>query len=80
MYQLAGQRKMLLNALQHGPMTTGEIRNELGIGMPATRIFELRDMGYKIRKEMVEVVNRIGQTVKVARYTLVESDEMKQAA
>jgi hypothetical protein len=36
----------------------------------AARILDLKDSGYEIRREMVEVNNRFGATVKVARYFL----------
>ena len=66
---IKNQRQLLLAELRKGPMTTGEIRRRLGIGMPATRVFELRDDGHEIVTEMVGVRTRRG-TSRVARYTL----------
>ena len=36
------------------------------------RIKDLRTMGYCIKSERVEVINKYGQKCRVARYTLVE--------
>ena len=64
------QCEELLDALRQRPLTTGEIRNQLGIGMPATRVFELRELGHNIKTETVEVRTRRGKAARVARYTL----------
>ncbi|SFD67294.1 Helix-turn-helix domain-containing protein [Thiohalospira halophila DSM 15071] len=69
----------LLHALQEGPLTTGEIRAELGIGMPATRVFELRERGHTVITETVEVRTRRGAS-RVARYRLIEEAPAEQAA
>lgn len=63
------QRDRLLKALQKRSMTTNEIRITLGIGMPATRVFELKEEGYDIATEMVPVINRFGEEVRVAKYS-----------
>lgn len=44
---IAEQRKVLLSALQHGPLTTRQAE-ALGIRQPRDRIFELRKDGYQI--------------------------------
>lgn len=62
------QRDRLLEALKRGDMTTGEIREQLGIGMPATRVFELRAQGEDITTHRVEVRNRFGELARVAQY------------
>lgn len=62
----------LLNALRKGPLTTGQIRERLGIGMPATRIFELKQQSHTITTLRVEVRNRFGGISRVAKYMLVE--------
>lgn len=43
------QRLTLLAALIEGPVSTTKAREELGIGSPAARIFELRKQGYPIK-------------------------------
>lgn len=73
------QCEVLLKALKRGPMTTKQIRDSLGIGMPATRIFELRAEGHVIEKEMVRVRTRDG-CASVAKYTLVEEHQGRAAA
>lgn len=60
----------VLSALRRRPLTTNEIR-ALGIGVPQTRIFELREAGYPIRTDLVQVRTRRG-TSRVARYTLLQ--------
>ena len=72
----------LLAALRKGSMTTNQIRNQLGIGMPAPRVFELKEMGHNIVTRMVTVKCRFGRTTKVAEYTLMQGAavEMKRAA
>lgn len=65
---LSTQRDRLLAALKRRPMTTAEIREQLGIGMPATRVYELRHEGEDIETEKVEVRNRFGELSRVARY------------
>lgn len=55
------QTEKLLEALRRGAMTTKQIRDQLGIGMPATRIFELREAGYQILSKPATVKNRQGR-------------------
>lgn len=74
------QTEKLLEALRKGPLTTKQIRDRLGIGMPATRIFELRQAGYTIASKRVEVKNRGGQTCQVAQYRLIDEQEKQAAA
>jgi hypothetical protein len=66
------QCEELLQALRLHPMTTGEIRSVLGIGMPATRVFELRELGHPIVTENIQVPTRHGKPARVARYSLVK--------
>jgi len=63
------QREALLAALKKRRMTTEQIRSQLHIGMPATRIFELKQDGHKIKSELIKINTHYGET-KVARYTL----------
>ncbi len=66
------QRDALLAALKKQRMTTEQIRNQLHIGMPATRIFELKQAGHKIKSELITVNTHFGET-RVARYTLQQA-------
>lgn len=51
-------------------ITQIEALNELGILRLASRISELREDGYQIKREMVTVKNRFGESCVVARYRL----------
>ena len=57
------QCKVLLAALEQGPMTTREISRALGIDRVSARVHELRGLGYQIRTERVEVPTRYGRTI-----------------
>lgn len=61
----------LLKALYKSPMTTNDIRIELGIGASAQRVKELRDAGCGIETKMVHRKSKVdGHTAIVAEYTL----------
>lgn len=69
------QQSRMLHALRKAPVRTGYARNVLGIGDPATRVFELKQQGWKIDTEMVEVraPRNVGGTAWVAEYTLPDT-------
>lgn len=73
------QCQQLLEALQQGPLTTKQIRDRLGIGMPATRVYELRHAGHPIARETVTVRNRHGKPCRVARYRLADAEPTTRA-
>ncbi len=52
------------------PMTSWA---ELGIYRLASRICDIKKMGYKIEKGKKDVINRFGETVTVSKYRIVES-------
>lgn len=58
-YLRSGRRLTRINSWQ-----------ELGVIEAPARISELRAQGYPIRTEMVEVMNRYGERVRVARWHL----------
>jgi len=66
------QCNLLLERLKRGPITPLEALNESGIMRLGGRIYDLRQAGHDIRKEMVEVHTRNGGKAHVARYTLLE--------
>lgn len=66
------QRQRALVRLRHGPATTLQLRREEDILMPATRIFELRAMGYMIDKVWIDQPTECGRIHRVAQYVLVE--------
>lgn len=65
------QCERVLAHLQSGKrLTQFEAMTELGIMRLASRITDLRQQGHDIKKEMIDVSNRWGETCKVAAYTL----------
>lgn len=66
----AAQRKRLIDALQVGPITTIEARKNLDIMMPASRIKELREIGYTIDTLWTQQETEAGQIHRVALYVL----------
>ena len=69
----ANQKNRILEHMrQHNGITPMEAFGELGITKLATRIGELIEDGYKIRKVWVDDVNRYGEHVRYMRYFLVE--------
>ena len=63
-----------LNAV--GPIRPMTAWNDLGIYRLASRINDLRKAGHKINTKKVEVVNRWGESVYIAEYSL----ELENAA
>jgi len=64
------QCKKVLAALRQGPITTMDMIRDHGITRTAARIGDLREAGYNITSELVDVRDRAGNTHRVARYTL----------
>ena len=70
---MANQKNRILEYMrQHNGITPMEAFGELSITKLATRIGELIEDGYKIRKVWVDDVNRYGEHVRYMRYFLVE--------
>ena len=55
---------------KHGSITTMEAFNDLGITRLASRIHDLRDDGYQIKRETIRGKNRYGEPVHYMRYSL----------
>jgi hypothetical protein len=53
----------------HGSITTMDAFG-IGITRLASRVHDLRSFGIPVEKEMVSVLNRRGETCRVARYTI----------
>tara|TARA_R110001592_G_scaffold148690_7_gene373879 strand:+ start:110 stop:352 length:243 start_codon:yes stop_codon:yes gene_type:complete len=45
---------------------------EYGITRLATRVFELKELGYNIPTERITVKTRLGNTTSIAKYSLIE--------
>lgn len=67
------QCSQLLKRIKRGPITPLEALTELGIMRLQARIFDLKQRGHHIEREMVEVRARNGNKTRVAQYTLVEA-------
>lgn len=67
------QRDRVLDYLNRvGFITTWDAYKELGISQLGTRIFELKDKGYRFKKERVYTKNRFGDSTHYDKYYLVE--------
>ena len=67
------QKYQVLKYIQeNGSITSMEAFEKLGITRLSGRIFDLRSMGYKIVKDMVEGTTRTGNPCRYAKYFLVE--------
>ena len=65
------QKEKILQYLKdHGTITTREAFLNIGVTRLASRIWDLRNDGYNIIREMVKVKNRDGETCTVAQYRL----------
>lgn len=63
------QTARVLQYLEDGKkLTCLNAFNELGITQVAARIFELKELGYDIRKKMITVTNRYDEKCSVAEY------------
>ena len=68
------QRLLMLAALKvKQSITTIEARRDLDILMPATRVFELRAMGYDIATIWTQGITECGRKHRIARYVLRQS-------
>lgn len=65
------QTDRVLDYLQRfGSITALEALRDLGIMHLSSRITELRQKGYSVDREMIEVKNRWGEKTFVARYKM----------
>lgn len=55
---------------KYGSITQFEALNELGVMRLASRISNLRKVGYDIDCEWVDVVNRFGEKCRVKKYSI----------
>lgn len=68
------QKMQILAHLKNkGSLTSMEALSLYGVARLASRICDLKVMGYEINTEMISVLNRYNKKVRVARYTLKES-------
>jgi len=58
---------------RYGSITTREAFNELGIARLASRIHDLKKIGYPIKSETIRVKNRFGEDTHYTKYSLEET-------
>ena len=70
------QCKRLLDYMRGGGKVTSlDALSEFGIARLASRVSDLRKLGYPVMSEWVEVENRYGEKVRVKRYWMEEGSE-----
>lgn len=57
-----------------GSITSWQAYADLGVSQLATRIFELKELGYEFTKERVNTTNRYGEKTHYDKYKLKESN------
>lgn len=72
MSRLSNQYNRILKyCKEFGGITAWEAAKELGIMQLGTRIFELKEMGFKIADVWIDDINRYGDKVRYKRYSIV---------
>lgn len=67
------QRDRVLKYIRDfGSITSWQAYEDLGVMQLGTRIFELKERGYKFKKERVSKTNRYGGKCHFDKYMLVE--------
>lgn len=67
------QRDRVIMYLQDfGSISSWDAYKDLGITQLATRIFELKQRGYKFKTERISTKNRYGDASHYFKYTLIE--------
>lgn len=59
----------------YGSITSAEAQMEYGIARLASRVSELRKLGFPIEREMVRGKNRYGEPTRYAKYTLIRGGD-----
>lgn len=69
----ANQRDKILDYIrEHGSITQLDALREFGCMRLASRMSDLKKLGYSVKKTMETSRNRYGDTVSYARYTICE--------
>lgn len=70
---VVSQRNKILAILRRQPTTTLQFREQYGICSPASRIMELKLLGFNITKELLSAVDSCGvEHNRIARYALLQ--------
>lgn len=62
---------------KHGTITPYEAWEKLGIYRLSARIYELREIGVNIGKNILKVQNRFGEDCRIAEYSLIKTENEK---
>ena len=68
------QRALILDALRSGPLTTIQMRDQLAVLSPASRVMELRRAGYVISTSKVKAFDADGRPHSVGVYELIADE------
>lgn len=60
---------------KHGGITQLDAYLDIGCWRLASRISDLKKRGYPIKREMIKVQNRYGESVPVAKYSLLDVEK-----
>ena len=60
---------------RYGSITQFDALRDLGVMRLASRISDLRRLGYPIKSTVEKVVNRFGEECRIKRYSLMEGEE-----
>ena len=63
---------------EHGSITDRQADRLLGVQRLASRIFDMKQLGYSFNKETIKVRGRGGSSSYVARYSWAENEEAAQ--
>ena len=70
------QNRIIRYLLDNKSITSLEAMQELGVYRLSARISELKQKGYSINKKSVKGINRYGETIRFAEYSLEEYDKV----
>lgn len=68
--------KIIAYMQKHGGITQLDAYLDIGCWRLASRINDLKKQGYAISREMVKVKNRYGESVPVAKYSLMDLEQL----
>ena len=69
------QNQRILDYMRkHGSITTLDAMRDIAVARLASRICDLRRMGYNIHSTMIEVENRWGEKCHVKQYRLIDEE------
>nr|DAM44112.1 MAG TPA: helix-turn-helix domain protein [Caudoviricetes sp.] len=73
--QMTQCERVLRHMKDYGSITSAEAMTEYGIMRLASRISDLKKLGFPIKKEMVSGKNRYGEPTSYAQYSIVAAGD-----